>query len=431
MAKTYIGANIEVPIYSEGTVNITTSNVNDYFTVSNGSYYFAGSGSTFTSNNKYVSSSTATTTFTAKTDMTNLSLTYCYSSETSYDKFTLTVGSTTVANALSGSTTTKTYSGSLKTGEKIVMTYSKDGSGDSYNDECYVSNISFKSKIQTGTEQKSNVACEVKNLYIGVNNVARKVKKAYIGVNGIAHLCYGRKNPGIDGALTFVGDADFTLTAEGNKAAKKGWDGTLQYSTDGTTWKTWGLDSFGDVDSLDSSNKKLYLRGIGNTVISGEHGINFYFITNAQEIHCYGNIETLLDYQTVLNGNHPTMGDYCFYQLFNQCKKLATPPELLSTNLSKHCYDYMFFYCDKLNKLPKLPTAYFPDRSCSYMFYKCSSIKLSTTQTGEYQTPYRIPTTGTGTAGSSALTSMFEGTGGTFTGTPSINTTYYTSNELV
>ena len=65
MAKTYIGANIEVPIYNEGTVNITTSNVNDYFTVSNGSYYFAGSGSTFTSNNKHVSSSTATTTFTA------------------------------------------------------------------------------------------------------------------------------------------------------------------------------------------------------------------------------------------------------------------------------------------------------------------------------------------------------------------------------
>ena len=91
----------------------------------------------------------------------------------------------------------------------------------------------------------------------------------------------------------------------------------------------------------------------------------------------------------------------------------------------------MFFYCDKLNKLPKLPTAYFPDRSCSYMFYKCSSIKLSTTQTGEYQTPYRIPTTGTGTAGSGALTGMFNNTGGTFTGTPSVNTTYYTSNELV
>ena len=304
MAKTYIGADIEVPIYSEGTVNITTSNVNDYFTVTNGSYYFAGSGSTFTSNNKGINDSTATTTFTAKTDMTNLSLTYCYSSESGYDKFTLTVGNTTVANALSGSTTTETYNGSLKTGEKIVMTYSKDGSSANYNDECYVSNISFKSKIQTGTEQKSNVAKEVKNIYIGVNNKARKVVKAYIGVNGVAHLCYGSNKPGIDGALTFVGDTDFTLkTRNGDKY----WDGTLQYSTDAKTWSTWSSGS----TILSSSNKKLYLRGIGNTGMADIQGFPTTFkFSGANEIYCYGNIETLLDYQTVLDGNHPTVGDY-------------------------------------------------------------------------------------------------------------------------
>ena len=426
MAKTYIGANIEVPIYSEGTVNITTSNVNDYFTVSNGSYYFAGSGSTFTSNNKYVSSSTATTTFTAKTDMTNLSFAYGYSSESNYDKFTLTVGSTTVANALSGSTTTKTYSGSLKTGEKIVMTYSKDGSGDSYNDECYVSNISFKSKIQTGTEQKSNVACEVKNLYIGVNNVAKKVKKAYIGVNGVAHLCYGRNKPGIDGALIFIGDTDFRLST---KQGYKIWKGTLQYSTDGTTWNEWD----GSL-TLSSSDKKLYLRGIGNTYFcAGGLGATTNFVfSNANEIHCYGNIETLLDYQTVLNGSHPPMSnDSCFREMFANCSTLITPPELLSTTLGGSCYDSMFYNCTKLNKLPKIPATTISDYACSSMFKGCSSIKLSTTKTGEYQTPYRIPTTGTGTGNNNVLNNMFSNTGGTFTGTPSINTTYYTSNELV
>lgn len=427
MAKTYIGANIEVPIYNEGTVNITTSNVNDYFTVANGSYYFAGSGSTFTSNNKGIDSSTATTTFTAKTDMTNLSLTYCYSSERSYDKFTLKVGSTTVANALSGQTTTKTYSGSLKTGEKIVMTYSKDGSSANYNDECYVSNISFKSKIQTGTEQKNNVACEVKNLYIGVNNVARKVKKAYIGVNGIAHLCYGRNNPGIDGALTFIGDTDFTLS---HKSSSKTWNGTLQYSTDGITWNQWE-----GYTTISSSDKKLYLRGTGNTHfstggITSSH-TNFVF-SGVNEIHCYGNIETLLDYQTVLNGNHPTMDNYyCFTNLFADCSTLITPPELPATTLGEGCYLAMFENCSKLNKLPKLPATSIPINAYTRMFDGCSSIKLSTTQTGEYQTPYRIPTTGTGTASSNALYYMFGGTGGTFASTPSLNTTYYTSNELV
>ena len=424
MAKTYIGADIEVPIYNEGTVNITTSNVNDYFTVTNGSYYFAGSGSTFTSNNKGINDSTATTTFTAKTDMTNLSFTYSYSSETNYDKFTLTVGSTTVANALSGSTTTKTYSGSLKTGEKIVMKYSKDSSAN-YNDECYVSNISFKSKIQTGTEQKSNVACEVKNLYIGVNNVARKVVKAYIGVNGIAHLCYGRKNPGIDGALTFVGNTDFTLS---NKSGFTTWGGRLHYSTDGITWSEW----IGST-TISSSDKKLYLRGTGNTYFCASimgAPTNFVF-SGANEIHCYGNIETLLDYQTVLNGSHPSMANtYCFKEMFANCSTLITPPELLATTLGEGCYYSMFYNCSKLNKLPKLPATSIPTNAYGSMFKGCSSIKLSTTQTGVYQTPYRIPTTGTGST-SSGVADMFSSTGGTFKGTPSINTTYYTSNELV
>jgi hypothetical protein len=60
-----------------------------------------------------------------------------------------------------------------------------------------------------------------------------------------------------------------------------------------------------------------------------------------------------------------------------------------------------------------------------YMFYDCESLKLSSEQNEEYVTPYRIPTTGEGTAEYNALSSMFYGTGGTFTGTPKINTTYY------
>jgi hypothetical protein len=65
------------------------------------------------------------------------------------------------------------------------------------------------------------------------------------------------------------------------------------------------------------------------------------------------------------------------------------------------------------------------------MFYGCSLIKLSTTQVDEYQTEYRIPFSGTGTTASNALGSMFANTGGTFTGTAIINTTYYTSNTVI
>ena len=55
-------------------------------------------------------------------------------------------------------------------------------------------------------------------------------------------------------------------------------------------------------------------------------------------------------------------------------------------------------------------------------------LKLSSTRTGEYTIAYRIPSSGTGTTATSALANMFTSTGGTFTETPEINTTYYLSN---
>jgi hypothetical protein len=62
------------------------------------------------------------------------------------------------------------------------------------------------------------------------------------------------------------------------------------------------------------------------------------------------------------------------------------------------------------------------------MFNLCSSLKLSRTA-GLYS--YRIPAVGSGSVGNDSLTDMFSGTGGTFTGTPAINTTYYTDHEPV
>jgi hypothetical protein len=61
------------------------------------------------------------------------------------------------------------------------------------------------------------------------------------------------------------------------------------------------------------------------------------------------------------------------------------------------------------------------------MFYGCKGIKLSGTQSDEYSTPYRIPTTGTGKTATRALTEMFglTGSGNIGNGTVTINTTYY------
>lgn len=119
---------------------ITEDNVDEFFDVTNGTYYFAPSKGVWTSNNGGIKSSTATTTFKAKSAMP-VSFDYSYSSEANYDKFTLTVAGTTVENGVSGATTSKSYSGNLAADQTIVLTYSKDSSNDTNDDKCTLSNL--------------------------------------------------------------------------------------------------------------------------------------------------------------------------------------------------------------------------------------------------------------------------------------------------
>lgn len=122
-------------------VSITADNIEDYFTVTNDTYYFKGDGAVFTSNNSGVNNSTASTVLTAKQDISILSFDYSYSSEANYDKFTLKVGSTTVEDGVSGATTNKSYSGAISSGNAISFTYAKDSSQHKNDDKCTFSNM--------------------------------------------------------------------------------------------------------------------------------------------------------------------------------------------------------------------------------------------------------------------------------------------------
>ena len=126
-----------------------------------------------------------------------------------------------------------------------------------------------------------------------------------------------------------------------------------------------------------------------------------------------------------------TLASQCYGSMFNWCSSLETAPSLPATTLYQYCYLWMFTWCTSLTELPKLPATTLANNCYQAMFNWCTSIKLSTTQTWEYQTAYRIPTTWTGSAWTDSLKYMFLSTWWTFTGTPSINTTYYTSNTLV
>ena len=226
--------------------------------------------------------------------------------------------------------------------------------------------------------------------------------------------------------LSFIGNEDFTLKTYNTT---KNWDGTLEYSTNGSTWNTW------DGTEISSAGSKLYLRGTGNTKITGKlTDYRFIFTgTDTLKIACEGNIENLLDYKTVSAGGHPAMGNYCYFNMFYGCTSLTTAPELPATTLAVNCYRYMFEDCTALVSVPALPATTLANYCYTQMFNGCTKIKMSTTKTGEYQTAYRIPKSGTGTTAIDALKEMFTNTGGTFTDTPEINTTYYlsTSNTVV
>lgn len=115
---------------------ITPLTINDWFTVSNNSYYFTGDSSgLYRSNNNGVNSSTAQTILTARYNL-NVSFNYRVSSESGYDKLTITVGSTTIANGISG-TVSGSWSGTLVVGQAITFKYTKDSSSSSGDDRGY------------------------------------------------------------------------------------------------------------------------------------------------------------------------------------------------------------------------------------------------------------------------------------------------------
>ena len=261
----------------------------------------------------------------------------------------------------------------------------------------------------------------------------------------------------------------------------KNWDGALYYSTDHNTWTEWD----GTTDIVSASNNgwhTIYLRGVGNTKITGSTSLTSvrHFVISGSVIFCQGNCNNLLDYTrkatigagafgelfhdckaVSFNVTLPstTLASYCYQNMFLGCTSLETAPDLPAqkingkyavyeqmfrgcTNLkrapkisieevSSSCCARMFMGCSKLNSLPALLPKSTGVSCYQQMFDGCSSIKLSTTQEGEYVNEFRIPASGTGTSGSSGTTDMFANTGGTFTGTPTINTTYYTPNTVI
>ena len=271
----------------------------------------------------------------------------------------------------------------------------------------------------------------------GTYTVTVKAKAdGYIDSEASNAVNYTVTTPALTDCILFAGEtSDFTL-----KATSKQWSGTIEYSTDKNTWSTW------DGTEISSTNKKLYLRGKNNTTF---YSTNFTQLVLSEKAGCYGNINTLLDYEnpptTLATSNcyhglfygctlltkapelpATTLSNGCYMRMFLDCTSLTTAPELPATSLGENCYNTMFKGCTSLTTAPELPATEVMYACYRSMFEGCTRLKISATQTGEYTTAWRIPSTGE--IVSEQLywnTNMLTNTGGTFTADPSINTTYY------
>lgn len=122
------------------------------------------SGDMLVSGNKGKNYSTSTLTLTFTAD-TAISFEYRVSSEEKYDKCTITLGSTTIANAISGDGDWTGYTGTAKNGDQLVVTYKKDSSGDKHDDCVYLRNftcgtpvvVTFHANGGTGADYTQNI----------------------------------------------------------------------------------------------------------------------------------------------------------------------------------------------------------------------------------------------------------------------------------
>ena len=290
-------------------------------------------------------------------------------------------------------------------------------------------------------------------------NIIAGAKDGYIIISGIgsagkmtsAKTVHVKSMPAdIDArSVAFTSDSDFKLST-----IEKTWNGKIYYKimtySEGTTdWIEWHGEELAGTNTT-----IIYLRGVSNNIITG--GKPWTFTGK----YCSGNVENLLDQETVTNGGHPAMAANCFFRMFSGCSSLKSAPLLSADTLSNNCYMNMFSGCTSLREAPllpattlaigcyrgmfegctaltsapQLPALTLAEGCYLRMFRGCSSLKFSTTNTNLYKYSYRIPVSGTGVAADNALTGMFAGTEGYFadkTGTPDINTTYYTDHEPV
>lgn len=186
-------------------------------------------------------------------------------------------------------------------------------------------------------------------------------------VSCIGEFYIGNIIPKSTSYITFTGSRPFSIKVYDET---KRWVGTLEYSTDTDTWNKWDGTSINSAS--DGEKAVLYIRGYGNSVITGASNNARWIIDSSEnDIECNGDIRSLLDYE---NPEESSMGENCFRRMFYGCTSLIKAPDLPATTLVPSCYSQMFAYCTYLETTPALPATTLAASCYSSMFQGCTSL---------------------------------------------------------
>jgi len=260
---------------------------------------------------------------------------------------------------------------------------------------------------------------------IGSNDIIKyyvgnsEVDKIYLG----SELVYSKTPTNV---VVFKSDSPRTIKPKFTQSGV-----TLQYSIDnGSTWNN--ISSGVTTASSDEIWFRGRATGAKSLYTSNSSSNAWVFSGNASnKLHVYGDLRYLLCNNLGDNTITFNIASYCFSYMFNGCTSLTTAPSLPATTSATYCYTSMFRGCTALVTAPSLPATTSATYCYTSMFRGCTAFRVSTTKTGSYQHAWRIPTSGEGTTASNWNTYMLLDTGGTFTGDPSIDTTYYVENPPV
>lgn len=171
----------------------------------------------------------------------------------------------------------------------------------------------------------------------------------------------------------------------------------------------------------------IYVSGSGNSTFNpdGSYNCEPFFNISGIDVKCRGNIEYLRGYET---DDYPEMADFCYSYMFYGCEALIAAPVLPAATLTASCYEGMFENCLFLTAPPELPATTLADYCYQSMFSGCHNLVVNTRSSDGYARKWRIPAghADAEISGTSGLCGdMLNGTGGSKTTDPAIETTYY------